>query len=44
MMQIRFSNLGELDVLMRKDFPLDRMARVVVKMNRAGGPQGEIRA
>ncbi|BBE42466.1 Transposase ISC1316 [Conexivisphaera calida] len=36
MMRIRFSNLGEFDVLVHRDFPLDEVARVIVKMNRAG--------
>ncbi|MGC9177754.1 MAG: RNA-guided endonuclease InsQ/TnpB family protein, partial [Conexivisphaera sp.] len=36
MMRIEFSNLGTFDVLVHRDFPLDKAARVTVKMDRAG--------
>ncbi|MGC8695121.1 MAG: RNA-guided endonuclease InsQ/TnpB family protein, partial [Conexivisphaera sp.] len=36
MMRTEFSNLGTFDVLVHRDFPLDKAARVTVKMDRAG--------
>ena len=36
MVRLRLSNLGELDVLVHRDFPMDRVRRVTVKIDRAG--------